>query len=65
MFAWLGSLCVGIWGFSTVLVQMPIHARLAECDPDAAMIDRLVNWNWPRTLAWTAHGILCAFAIAT
>jgi len=62
--AWLGILCVGIWGFSTVLVQVPVHARLAERGPDSAMIDRLVRWNWPRTIAWTAHGILCAVSIS-
>lgn len=64
MFAWLGILCVGIWGFSTVLVQVPIHTRLAERGPDSAMIDRLVMWNWPRTIAWTAHGILCTASIS-
>ncbi len=60
LFAWLGVICVGVWGFSTVLVQVPIHTRLAESGPDAALIDRLVKWNWPRTIAWTAHGVIVA-----
>ena len=58
--AWLSVICVGVWGFSTVLVQVPIHTRLAESGPDAALIDRLVKWNWPRTIAWTAHGVIVA-----
>ncbi len=58
--AWLGIVCVVIWGSSTVLVQVPIHARLAESGPDAALIGRLVKWNWPRTIAWTAHGAIVA-----
>jgi len=60
----LGTICVGVWGFSTIFVQVPIHSRLAAEGPDTARIDRLVKWNWPRTIAWTAHGILCAASLS-
>ena len=58
--AWLGAISVGVWGLLTMLVQVPIHMRLAESWPDAELIDHLVNWNWPRTIAWTAHGVIVA-----
>ncbi len=32
---WLGNVCVGVWGFSTVLVQVPQHTRLAAEGPVA------------------------------
>ena len=58
--AWLGCLCVGVWGFSTVLIQVPAHNRLAAKGYDAQAIGSLVKWNWPRKIAWTAHGAICA-----
>lgn len=60
--AWLGCGCVAVWGLSTVLVQVPIHIRLAERGPDEELFRRLVNGNWPRTIAWTVHGIICVLA---
>ncbi len=56
---WLGATLVGVWGFSTALVQVPLHARL-EAGFDAAVHRRLVVTNRVRVLAWTAHGALVA-----
>jgi hypothetical protein len=49
--------CIGIWA-STLLVQVPLHARLAET-PDPGLLDRLTLTNWLRTVGWTARGTLC------
>jgi len=44
---------------STVLLSVPLHARMAD-RPDDQVGRRLVTTNWPRTVAWTARGVLCA-----
>ncbi|MFM8564490.1 MAG: hypothetical protein ACKOCE_11475 [Acidimicrobiia bacterium] len=44
---------------STVLLSVPLHARMADA-PDKSIGRRLVTTNWPRTVAWTARGVLCA-----
>lgn len=49
--------CVAIWA-STFLVQVPLHAQLAET-PDPVLLDRLTLTNWLRTVGWTARGTLC------
>lgn len=61
---WLGNVCVGVWGFSTVLVQVPQHTRLAAEGPDARTLANLVKYNWPRTIAWTLHGGICAVMLS-
>lgn len=43
-----------IW-LSTMLIQVPLHARL-EKGFDAQTHWRLVTSNWIRTIAWTARG---------
>ena len=45
----------------TVLVSVPLHARLGRAYDDAAA-RRLVRTNWLRTAAWTA-GAVCATAL--
>ena len=47
---------IAIW-ISTLLLQMPLHARLLT-GKDQAVIKRLVCGNWLRTIGWTARGIL-------
>ncbi len=42
---------------STVLVQVPAHARLAD-GHDPSVVRRLVTGNWVRTAGWTARGVL-------
>ncbi len=57
---WLGNVCVGAWGFSTVLVQVPQHTRLIADGLEVRTLANLVKYNWPRTIAWTLHGGICA-----
>ncbi|VTU01504.1 Uncharacterized protein OS=Candidatus Entotheonella sp. TSY1 GN=ETSY1_13155 PE=4 SV=1 [Gemmataceae bacterium] len=61
---WLGAALVGVGGFATVLVMVPLHERLAGDGFDEALHRRLVRWNWVRTAAWSARGAVCAAMIA-
>ena len=62
--AWTAAALLGVALLSTVLVQVPLHARLGQGhDADAAA--RLVRTNWVRTAAWTARGLVLALALAT
>lgn len=61
--AWLGAALVGaVWG-STFLLQVPAHDRLAA-GLDAALVARLVDTSWVRTLAWTARAGLLLGCLA-
>lgn len=62
---WTGAVLVGVWGFSTVLVQVPLHQQLAAGGFDANLHRRLVGTNWLRTAAWSARGVLCGVMLAT
>ncbi|MEM9465393.1 MAG: hypothetical protein AAGA90_08455 [Actinomycetota bacterium] len=42
---------------STVLLQVPLHGRLAE-RWDAVDATRLVRTNWIRTIGWSVRGVL-------
>lgn len=54
---WIGlALLVLIWG-STFAVQVPLHAKLAVTF-DHAVWHRLVVFNWLRTGAWNARGVI-------
>ncbi|RIH82168.1 hypothetical protein Mterra_02777 [Calidithermus terrae] len=56
----LGLLAL-IWGWG-LLVQAPLQRRLARrFDPQALSL--LVYTNWLRTLAWSARGLLLAWAM--
>ena len=44
---------------STVLLQVPEHARLVDSH-DPSTVRRLVSGNWVRTVGWTARGVLVA-----
>lgn len=62
--AWVAAGLLGVALSSTVLVQVPLHTRLARGhDPVAAR--RLVSTNWVRTLAWTARGVLLAAVLVS
>lgn len=62
--AWFAAGWLGVALVSTVLVQVPLHARLAEQhDHEAAR--RLVTSNWVRTVAWTLRGLVLAWVLAT
>lgn len=56
---WAGAATVAInWG-STWLLQVPQHGKLTA-GFDATAHATLVNTNWIRTFAWTAHGLIAA-----
>lgn len=56
---WVGGVLLAVALGSTVLLSVPRHARMASA-PDARVGRELVLTNWPRTIAWTARGVLCA-----
>lgn len=63
---WLVILAGGILALTwivTLLVQVPIHAKLAG-GFDAATISRLIRLNWVRTAAWTLRGLLMLTMVA-
>ena len=60
--AWTGLALVAVIWISTVAIQVPAHGRLAE-GFEAATHARLVGSNWIRTAAWTARGLLLAWAV--
>jgi hypothetical protein len=49
--AWANAACVAVVWAVTVLVHAPLHGQLAA-GYDASLIERMVAWNWPRTVAW-------------
>jgi hypothetical protein len=62
--AWVAAGLLGVALLSTVLVQVPLHARLAE-HHDADAVRRLIVSNWVRTVAWTARGVVLAGVLAS
>lgn len=55
---WINAVLLAVALGSTVLLSVPLHARMAEA-PDATIGRRLVVTNWPRTVAWTVRGVIC------
>jgi hypothetical protein len=53
----LGLALLGVIWTSTLLLQVPAHARLSA-GPDEAAVGRLVRTNWIRTAAWSTRGVL-------
>ena len=62
--AWAAATLLGVALLSTVLVQVPLHARLAT-GHDPAVARRLITTNWVRTAAWTARGLVLAATLIT
>jgi hypothetical protein len=60
--AWLGLALLGVIWLTTLLVSVPLHARLAG-GFEAQAHALLVGTNWIRTLAWTARGLLSLWAL--
>ena len=54
---WVAAVLLAVALGSTVLLSVPRHARMAE-NPDEAVGQELVSTNWPRTVAWSARGVL-------
>ena len=61
--AWVAAAWLGVALGSTVLVQVPLHARLAR-EHDEPTARRLVMSNWVRTVAWTVRGLVLASVLA-
>lgn len=59
----LGVALIGVAWATTALASVPYHNTLAG-GLDAQAIEGLVRTNWPRTLAWTARGILVLWITA-
>lgn len=55
---WSGAVLLAVALGCTVLLSVPRHARMAE-RPDARVGRELVLTNWPRTIAWSARGMVC------
>jgi len=55
----VGLVVLGVVLASTVLLQVPQHAALAEAF-DGSRVRRLVRSNWVRTVGWSAR---CAIAV--
>lgn len=49
-----------LWGV-TFFVMVPLHGRLASDGFQPAVIRALVQWNWLRTIAWTARALIAIF----
>ncbi len=62
--AWAAAGLLGVALLSTVMVQVPLHTRLAE-HHDADTAHRLIVSNWVRTVAWTARGMVLAGVLAS
>lgn len=62
--AWIAAVLLAVALGSTVLVQVPLHRRLAE-GHDRRTAERLIATNWVRTVAWSLRGLLLAWVLAT
>ena len=61
---WIGAVLLAVSLGSTVLLSVPLHARMARGYlPDTGR--RLVVTNWPRTIAWTLRAVLLMTLVAT
>lgn len=58
---WIGGVLLAVALGATVFLSVPRHTRMAQ-RPDAQVGRELVLTNWPRTCAWTARGVLMAWA---
>lgn len=54
---WLNGVFLAVALGCTVFLSVPRHARMAA-QPDASVGRELVLTNWPRTVAWSARGIV-------
>lgn len=59
---WMGAVLLAVALGCTVLLSVPRHARMATA-PDDEVGRSLVRTNWPRTVAWTARGVVGAVMV--
>lgn len=41
----------------TLLMELPVHAKLNKVGHDGKLVDKLIRDNWWRTLTWSAHAV--------
>lgn len=63
LLAWTAGVCVAVALVSTVVLSVPRHGLMAS-QPTETIGRELVVTNWPRTVAWTAHGFVCAVMLS-
>ena len=61
---WLNGVFLAVALGCTVFLSVPRHARMAA-HPDKSVGRELVLTNWPRTIAWTARGLVVAMMLLT
>jgi hypothetical protein len=61
--ALLGLGMVAALWLSTLLVQMPLHARLSRDGHSPATVAALVKTNWLRTALWSARALLAIWML--
>ena len=54
---WLGAFLLAVALGSTIFLSVPRHAKMVS-DPNPEIGRSLVRTNWPRTIAWSARGII-------
>ncbi len=63
LWPWVGAVLLAVALGSTVLLSVPLHARMAA-RPEADTGRRLVVTNWPRTVAWSLRGVVVVVMVA-
>ena len=56
------AMVAALW-LSTLLVQMPLHARLKRDGHTPATVAALVQSNWARTILWSARAVLAIWML--
>jgi hypothetical protein len=56
------AMVAALW-LSTLLVQMPLHARLKQDGHTPAVVAALVQSNWVRTILWSARALLAIWML--
>lgn len=54
---WIGAVLLAVALGSTIFLSVPLHAKMVS-QPDPTIGHSLVRTNWPRTIAWSARGIV-------
>lgn len=62
--AFAGLVLVLLLWASTLVVQVPLHARLARDGHSPDVVSALVRTNWLRTVGWTARAILALWMVS-
>jgi len=60
---WLNGIFLAVALGCTVFLSVPLHEKMAK-HPHNTVGRQLVVTNWPRTIAWSARGIVCVIMLA-